>query len=322
MKKTSIKKLTAALLVLAIVLSFAGCAKINYVTDGAIQAIKEVQDGSWETGGALGAATGAAGAEGEEGSAGTESKQIDDLVPGTYGGVDFQTVEDIVNYYAKAYDLTKTKSAQYNTPDGTETWYAMVGEEDLQVHDILVEGKSNSIINSLVPGIMSSVYKPSAQALSPGSSRKFDEDTFKTCTLTADDVLAANVKDNGDGTITLQIQPKAASMSAKGEDAQGRLFNSLGDIGSAVESVGVSWASGSTEENCVVNYQNGYATVTIDTASGEITSAVYLMKVTVDVQHATIAVITDKSASLQIDYTLTFPASDEWLKEYMDTTRA
>lgn len=323
MKKTSIKKLTAAVLALVIVLSFAGCAKINYVANGTIQAIKEVQDGSYKDGGALGAATaGGAAAEGEGDSASGESVQIDDFVPNTYGGVEFKTVEDVVNYYVEAYNLTKTKSAQYNTPSGTETWYALVGAEELNVHDILVEGKSNGIIEGLVPGIVGNLFKPSAQALPPCDTRKIDEDSFKTSALTAEDVLAANVKDNGDGTITIQIQPKAASMSAKGKDSQGRFFNTLGDIASTVESVGVSWASGTTEENCRVEYQNGIGTITINTSTGEITAAEYNMKVTVTVEHASIAIITDKSASLQIDYDITFPASDEWLQENMETTRA
>ena len=33
--------------------SFAGCAKINYVTDGAIQAIHEIKDGSWQNSGRM-----------------------------------------------------------------------------------------------------------------------------------------------------------------------------------------------------------------------------------------------------------------------------
>ena len=45
------------LAVALIVGCFAGCAKINYVTDGAIQAINEVKDGSWKTKGQKDAAT-------------------------------------------------------------------------------------------------------------------------------------------------------------------------------------------------------------------------------------------------------------------------
>lgn len=324
MKKTSIKKLTAAVLALVIVLSFAGCAKINYVTKGTIQAIKEVQDGSYQTGGALGAAQSAGTSEDGGASGDSDPAVIEALQPNTYGGVDFQTIEDVVNYYVAAYDKTKTQTAQYNTPSGAETWYALVGEESLEVHDILVQGSSNSLIDGLVPGIVSGLFKPSAQSLPPCSSRKPADDTeFATSKLTADDVLAANVKDNGDGTITIQIQPKAASMSAKGQDPQGRFFNALGDIGATVESISVlSWASGTTEENCLVNYKGGYGTITIDTASGTVTSAEYLMKVSVEVQHASIMVIKDKSASLQVDYMLKFPASDEWLQENMQTTRA
>ena len=49
MKKYAFKGLGLVLAVALIVGCFAGCAKINYVTDGAIQAINEVKDGSWKT---------------------------------------------------------------------------------------------------------------------------------------------------------------------------------------------------------------------------------------------------------------------------------
>lgn len=259
---------------------------------------------------------------GEDGSAaGGDTAQIDALVPGTYGGVDFQSIEDVVNYYVQAYNLTKTKTVQYQTDSGVENWYALLGDENLEVHDILVEGKSNSLINGMVPGIVGGLFSAKPQALPPCDTRNSDSDTFKTSALTADDVLAANVKDNGDGTITIQIQPKEASMSAKGKDAQGRFFNTMGDIGSAVESIGVKWATGTTADNCTVDYSGGYGTIKIDTASGEIVEADYLMYVSVNVTHATLAVITDKSASLKIDYTMHFPASDEWIAENGGGTR-
>ena len=260
----------------------------------------------------------------DEGSAeaGTDAAAIEALTPGTYGGIEFNTVEDVVDYYVKAYNLTKTKTVQYQTDSGVENWYALIGEEDLQIHDVLVEGKSNSLINGLVPSIVGSIFSPNPQGLPPCDSRNSDSDTFKTSSLTAEDVVAANVKDNGDGTITLQIQPKSASMSAKGQDPQGRFFNTLGDIGSTVESISIlSWASGTTEDNCKVEYGGGSGTITIDTASGEITAADYNMKVTVTVTHASISVIKDKSASLQIDYNMHFPASDEWMAEHSNGTR-
>ena len=319
MKKSSIKKLVAVVLALTIVLCFAGCAKINYVTNGTIKAIKEVKDGSWEKGGANAEAQ----AQGGEGAtAEGESVQIDEFKADTYGGVEFKTVEDVVKYYVAAYDKTKAKTATYSTPDGTATWYDFLGEENLNVGDIKVEGKSNSIINNLVPGIVGGMFKPAPQPLPPADTRDPAADTFKTSSLTVDDVLAANVKDNGDGTITIQIQPKAVNMSAKGADAQGRFFNTLGDIGPTVESIGVlTWASGTTEENCLVQYENGVGTITIDTASGEIVKADYHMLANVKVQHANVAVIKDKSAELTITYDLKFPVSAEWMKEKIDTTK-
>ena len=261
-------------------------------------------------------------AESGSDTSGGESVQIDEFKAATYGGVEFKTMEDVVKYYVAAYDKTKAKTATYSTPDGSQTWYEMLGEEKLQVGEILIEGKSNSIIDGLVPGIVGGLFAAAPQPLPPADTRDPAADTFKTSSLTAEDVLAANVKDNGDGTITIQIQPKAVNMSSKGADAQGRFFNTLGDIGPTVESISVlTWASGTTEENCKVEYANGVGTITIDTASGEIVKADYHMLADVTVQHANVAVIKDKSATLKITYDLTFPVSDEFLKESVKATR-
>ena len=96
-------------------------------------------------------------------------------------------------------------------------------------------------------------------------------------------------------------------------DEQGRMFTSLNDIGSVVDAVDAfSWASGTTEENCKVVYKGGTAVVTIDTKSGEIVEAHYDMHVYVNIIHASIAVVHDKSLSATVDYKCDFPASKEF----------
>ena len=71
--------------------------------------------------------------------------------------------------------------------------------------------------------------------------------------ITKDDILDANITDNGDGTITMVIQPKAAEMSMRGEDSQGNFFEVLGDISSTVAQISViSFAQGTAEDNIKV----------------------------------------------------------------------
>lgn len=41
------------------------------------------------------------------------------FVPGTYGGIEFKTVEDVTKYYVAAYDKTKAETAMYIDADGT-----------------------------------------------------------------------------------------------------------------------------------------------------------------------------------------------------------
>lgn len=248
--------------------------------------------------------------------------KIDKFTAGTYGGKEFKTVEDVVNYYNECYKYTKTLTAEYITEDGsTATYYKLVGSEKLDIKNLLVEGKQNATIDKLVPGIAGGLFSGNVIGLSPSGNRdpkldKRDNDKMD-CTishLTADDVLACNVKDNGDGTINIQIQPKAVVLSMPGADAQGRFFNSLGDISSTVEKISVlSFSQGGIDDNFVVRYAGGNGTVTIDTKSGEITAADFEMDVHIDVTHANVTIIKDKNASLDIVYSNHYPASDDYL---------
>lgn len=315
MKKT-IKKLLCVVLVASFVFALVGCAKIDYVTNGTIKAIKEVQDGTYKNGGAD------ASAEGDKQSEVT----IDEFVPNTYCGVEFKTVEDVVNYYVECYNNTKSQTASYTENGEAKTYYALLGEEKLKIDSVLIEGKENSVINGIVPGIVDSLFQAGTYGLPPCNNRdpKLDnsngsdtdpgEFDFRTSYFTPDDCLAANVKEQ-DGKLVLTILPKDGSMSMRGVDSQGRFFEVLGDIGATVDSISaLSWASGTTEENCKVLYTGGTGVITIDPATKTITAADYHMAVNVQVNHANVAVIKDKSAEVKISYDLTYPSSAEYLK--------
>ena len=248
---------------------------------------------------------------------------IDEFAEGTYGGKEFTSVEDVVNYYVECYNYTKTLTAQYNDNGTTATYYKLLGMEDLKVENIMVEGKSNDLINQLVPTVVGGLFTgglkglPPCGNIAPASDTVTDSNIDVTKSLlTAEDVLMANVVDNGDGTINITIQPKAVELSMPAQDAQGHFFNTLGDISSTVESIEqLSFSTGTINDNFVVTYKGGSGTVTINTATNEIVSGEYTMKVHVDVSHANVLVLKDKSASLDIIYTNTFPATNEQLNE-------
>lgn len=318
MKKTT-KRILALVLAIALVASLAGCAKLNYVTNGTIQAIKEVKSGEWKN------TDDAA----DQGAQEDVSVLEAPFAAGTYGGVEFKSIEDVVKYYNEAYDYTKTLTAEYIDENGnTDTFYKLLGDENIEIGDVMIDGKANSTINSLVPGIVGGLFAPNTYGLMPCYNRNpefdnnFDDATkkedhdFRTSALTADDVLDASVTDNGDGTITLIIQPKAAEMSTRGDDSQGRFFEVLGDIGGVVGQISViSFTQGEASDNVKVTYMGGTGTFIIDTKTKEITGADYKMVANVAVTHANVAIIKDKSANLAITYTNHYPASADYLME-------
>lgn len=259
----------------------------------------------------------------------TANITIDAFVPDTYGGIEFKTQEDVVNYYVECYNYTKTLTASYNENGESVTYYKMLADEDLNVENLLVEGQSNSIINNIVPGVVGNLFSGSVKGLPPSDNRNPDLDSLKDGAidlrmshLTIDDVEACNVVDKGNGIIDITIQPKGVILSMPGEDSQGKFFNTLGDISSTVDSISVlSFSSGTVNDNFVVNYEGGSGTVTIDTKTKEITNADYTMKVHIDVSHANVAVLKDKSASLDIVYKIHAPASDDYLLKSRNITR-
>ncbi|MBQ7740601.1 MAG: hypothetical protein IJT65_05140 [Eubacterium sp.] len=322
--KKSIKAIICLMLVAVLCVSFAGCAKINYVTNGTIQAINEVKSGEWQNKG-----------EGEGEEAAAEDKiVIDEFKSGTYGGVNFASAEDVCKYYVEAYDYTKSLTADYVEGGNAVKYYKLLGDEAMDVGDVMIDGKANAMVNNLVPNIVGGMFKPTPYGLVPCYNRNPDLDNnkedehkkndwdFRTSHLTADDILACNVVDNGDGTITITIQPKAAEMSIRGEDSQGRFFEVLGDISGVVGSIDiVSFTQGGADENVKVTYKGGTGKVKIDTKTKEIVEADYEMISLVNVTHASITVIKDKSASLSISYKNHYPASDEFLQSSKGITR-
>ena len=263
-------------------------------------------------------------------AAATEDKSvIGEFQAGTYGGIKMDTAEDAVKYYVEAYNKTKAETAEFNTPEGKQTWSAFIGDEDLKINSVIIDGNENKTINSMVPGIVGGIFHAGTSALPPtaGKVQKDDVDekgnSLVTSSLTADDVLAVVVEDNGDGTITLQMQPKYVNMSAPGKDAQGHMFQSLGAIDSTVDNIKpLTWSEGTTAENCKVHYYGGTATVTINTKTKEITKADYVMEAHVEVSHACITVIRDKNATVDVTMKWSAPASEKYMQESKGVTKA
>ncbi len=325
--KRTVKAIVCLVLVAALIASFTGCAKVSYVTTAVIGAIQDIKSGEWEKKTATD--TSAVDADGEDKVVLSET-----FTAGTYGGVKFDKVEDVVKYYVEAYDYTKSLTAQYEENGNTVTYYKLLGTEKMDVGDVIIDGKANAIVNKLVPGIVGGMFKPTPYGLVPCYNRNPDLDNnkedehkkndwdFRTSHLVPEDVLACYVKDIGEGKIEIGIQPKAAEMAIRGEDSQGRFFEVLGDIGGVVAGINVvSFSQGDATDNVRVTYKGGTGIVKIDTKTKEIVEADYEMISIVNVTHANVTVIRDKSAALTISYKNHYPADDEFLKTSKGITR-
>lgn len=89
----------------------------------------------------------------------TEDKSvIGEFQAGTYGGIKMDTAEDAVKYYVEAYNKTKAETAEFNTPEGKQTWSAFIGDEDLKINSVIIDGNENKTINSMVPGIVGGIF--------------------------------------------------------------------------------------------------------------------------------------------------------------------
>lgn len=319
--KRFIKCAAFAAAVALFAVSFTGCAKISYVASGTMNAIQKVNDGSWKE------------STQKAEDVGENVVVIDAFQAGTYGSLDFGTEADVVNYFVECYNNTKAQTADYLDADGNiQEFYAFVGEETLNIDDILIDGSSNQMLNNTVPGIVSTAFVKGVYGLPPSNDRNplcdnenMEEGNpgaydYRTSYFTPEYCLACNVSENEDGTITVTIQPKDASMSARGADSQGSFFEVLKDLGGTVADIFndydmLSWASGTTEDNCRVDYKGGTGKFVIDTKTNTIVTADYHMNVLVEVNHANVSVIKDKSGAIYISHDIHYPASDEYLME-------
>ena len=218
---------------------------------------------------------------------------------------------------APAGEETKTPSTKAEIlavyKDVYKTSYAKVGKgvtEDLVVPTIKIDGKEQGAVTKIVNAVKGSLFKPSNGELPPLSWPDQGFNNNGESPLLESDIKSASWKDNGNGTATIKITPVASKNSARGKDAQGRAFNTLGTGISAVvkefESKGLSWASGNADSNVVLDYDGGYIEVTYNTSNNTITKGYWEMIVNVQVNHATLLVLKDKSLSATLTYKNTY----------------
>ena len=125
------------------------------------------------------------------------------------------TAEDAVKYYVEAYNKTKAETAEFNTPDGKQTWSAFIGDEDLKINSVIIDGNENKTINSMVPGIVGGIFHSGTSALPPtaGKVQKDDVDEkgnsciFETITNKWTEELARSVTMSCGASVSVSLYP-------------------------------------------------------------------------------------------------------------------
>lgn len=229
------------------------------------------------------ASSGAASSEAAKPSEGAsaESKPAANAAP--------TTKEEIVAEYVKVYNTTKAA--------GT-----LLGSDAMSCESVTVDGKEQSLLRSVADKFMTANAKD--MQLPPYT----DADPGKECKVTADDIETAEYKDNGDGTATIKIVPKEVKNSRRFADAQGKVFNVMEDVVSALANVSVlTWSEGDANSNVILTEKDGYAEVTYNKDTKMMTSAEYVLITYADVTHANVMMFKDKAAGAKFVYTTKFP---------------
>lgn len=199
------------------------------------------------------------------------------------------TPAEIVAEYAKVYNTTKAS--------GT-----FKGHDAIQCDSVTIDGKENSMVKGVADGFMSA--NGTDMNLPPYS----DDNPANECLITADDIATAEYKDNGDGTATIKLVPKAVTKSVKFQDAQGKMFNVMEDVAPTLASVSVlTWSEGDANSNVTLISDGGYCEVTYNKETKMMTAANYVLVTKAEVQHANVLVLKDKNATAQFTYTMSFP---------------
>lgn len=201
------------------------------------------------------------------------------------------TTEEIVAEYVKVYNTTKAA--------GTFT-----GKNSMECPSIMVDGKDNSALKKIAEPLLAT--KDTGFQLPPHT----DSDPGNECLLTAADVKEATYNDNKDGTATIKIVPVATTNSKRFQDAQGKMFNVMEDLGPTVAKIpGLSWSEGDETTNVKLITDGGYAEVTYNIDTKMMTKAEYVLITIADVQHANVNLLflKDKSAQATFKYTESFP---------------
>ncbi len=201
--------------------------------------------------------------------------------------------KEIANYYNEVMKISKTDES-------------LIGEDDLSIKDIELNGNTNETVKNLIKSIGNS-------AISASSSDDYvvrlpyaDKDVE----VLPEDIESFSVIDNGD-TLTLNIKPVAEENVSKRLDGpQGRFFEVYEDIQGAVSQVKqISFPDG-IDKSLKINYYGGTVNFTIDKKTKKIISGTTEMVAIINMTNAKLTVFTLESCNISLSYKTQFPKTE------------
>lgn len=205
--------------------------------------------------------------------------------------------EALVQLYCTAYNKTKAAGKL----KGKDSMTIVTGT--LKMND-----KKNKLVETMINEAVQHIFKCNDQWELPPAGAQFAQSPLRS-----EDIKIASCKEN-DTQWVLKLIPQDAGIPQRGKGGSGNFIEviSIVDLKQLATDYGVNFAQGRSFDDCVtLDYLGAESTITIDKASGLITSAIYRSVVHARATHVNVAVFKDQTACATVAYEMQYPSNEQ-----------
>lgn len=200
-----------------------------------------------------------------------------------------KTAAEIIAIFNDAHNNTKAAGNFFGTNNTTAT-------------EIYLNGKLNGALSPIVSMAIGLFNKSiHTNPLPPAA--------LATSQITESDLLSVDFKDNG-ATYYIKLVPIDGVNITPGSAGPGRVFEPLPDIAKDyLEPYGLTWTSGTRDDNVKLEYSGGYCEATIDKATNRFISATYSCKGAVHIDNGKFYGQSINQAKVPMETITVYPAT-------------